>query len=95
MRKRFENKALSIERVLSKEHFYGESMQKMWPKAGPFWVTLKITSVNLCKPVHDIINYSTFTCPFKPESVEREKITKLWISRERKELFRRNEKHFS
>ena len=73
-----------------------KACRKCAPKAGLFWVTLKITSVNLCKPVHDIINYSTFTCPFKPESVERKgKITKLWISRERKELFRRNEKHFS
>ena len=25
----------------------------------------KITSANLCKPVHDIINYSTFICPFE------------------------------
>ena len=24
----------------------------------------KITSANLCKPIHDIINYSTSTCPF-------------------------------
>ena len=48
-----------------------KACRKCAPKAGLFWVTLKITSVNLCKPVHDIINYSTFTCPFKPESVER------------------------
>ena len=26
---------------------------------------LKITSENLCKPIYDIINYSTFTCPFE------------------------------
>ena len=25
----------------------------------------KITSENLCKPVHDIINYSTSICPFE------------------------------
>ena len=24
----------------------------------------KITPANLCKPVHDIINYSTSICPF-------------------------------
>ena len=30
-----------------------------------FEVIPKITSANLCKPVHDIINYSTFICPFE------------------------------
>ena len=30
-----------------------------------FWVILKITSANLCKSVHDIINYSTSICPFE------------------------------
>ena len=25
----------------------------------------KITSANLCKPIHDIINYSTSICPFE------------------------------
>ena len=24
-----------------------------------------MTSANLCKPIHDIKNYSTFTCPFE------------------------------
>ena len=28
-----------------------------------FWVTPKITSANLCKPVHDTINYFTSICP--------------------------------
>ena len=28
------------------------------------WVIPKITSATLCKPIHDIINYSTFICPF-------------------------------
>ena len=28
------------------------------------WVISKITSANLCKPIHDIINYSTSNCPF-------------------------------
>ena len=28
-----------------------------------FWVILKIKSVNLCKPIYDIINYSTSICP--------------------------------
>ena len=29
-----------------------------------FWVISKITSVNLCKQIHGIINYSTSICPF-------------------------------
>ena len=28
------------------------------------WVISKIVSANLCKPIHDITNYSTSTCPF-------------------------------
>ena len=28
------------------------------------WVIAKITSENLWKPAHDIVNYSTFICPF-------------------------------
>ena len=30
-----------------------------------FSVIPKITSVSLCKPIHDIINYSTSICPFE------------------------------
>ena len=30
-----------------------------------FSVIPKITSANLCKPIHDIINYSTSICPFE------------------------------
>ena len=30
-----------------------------------FWVIPKITSANLCKSIHDMINYSTSTCPFE------------------------------
>ena len=30
-----------------------------------FWVISKITSANLCKPVHGIINYSISICPFE------------------------------
>ena len=30
-----------------------------------FWVTPKITPANLCKPIYDIINYSTSICPFE------------------------------
>ena len=30
-----------------------------------FWVISKITSANLCRPVHDIIYSSSFICPFE------------------------------
>ena len=30
-----------------------------------FWVIPKITSANLCKPIHDIIHYSTSIFPFE------------------------------
>ena len=30
-----------------------------------FWVIKKITSANLCKQIHDIINYSTSIYPFE------------------------------
>ena len=50
-----------------------------------------------CKPIHDIINYSTFICPFASGKWrnEQEKLRKIWISRERENLFRWNKKHFS
>ena len=28
-----------------------------------FCIILKFKSVNLCKPIYDMINYSTFICP--------------------------------
>ena len=31
----------------------------------------KITSANLCKPIHDIINYFTSICPFVSEKRDR------------------------
>ena len=62
------------------------------------WVIPKITSENLYKSIHDIINYSTTTCPFESGKCGKErkkKNTKIWISREREGLFRWNKKHFS
>ena len=43
-----------------------------------FWVIQKLTSVNLCKPIYDIINYSPYICPFK---------SNISTSRDRLELF--------
>ena len=61
-----------------------------------FWVIPNITLWNLCRPIYDIINYSTSVCPFESGQWKgRGKITKIWISRERRELFRWNQKHFS
>ena len=39
----------------------------------------KITPANLCKPMHDIINYSTSICPFESgkSGKEEEKIQKF------------------
>ena len=43
------------------------------------WVIPKITSANLCKPIHDIINYSTSICPFESGKCgkEEEKLQKF------------------
>ena len=66
----------------------------MWSS---FCVIAKIPSANLCKSVHDIINYSTSICPFEYGKCGKEgkKLPKKLISWERKELFRWNKKHFS
>ena len=37
-----------------------------------FWVILKITSAKLCDPIHVIINYSSFICPFESGKCEKE-----------------------
>ena len=44
-----------------------------------FWVILKITSVNFCKPIYDIINYFTSIFPFESGKCgkEGEKIQKF------------------
>ena len=44
-----------------------------------FWVIQKITPVDLCKPIHDIINYSTSICPFESGKCgkEGEKLQKI------------------
>ena len=37
-----------------------------------FWFLPKITSANLCKPIDDIINYSTSICPFESRKCGKE-----------------------
>ena len=48
----------------------------MWSR---FWVIPKITSANLYKSIHDIINYSTSICPFESGKCgkEEEKLQKF------------------
>ena len=41
----------------------------MWSS---FWVIAKIVSANLCKSVHNIINYSTSICPFESRKCGKE-----------------------
>ena len=38
-----------------------------------FWVVPNITSANLCKPIHDIMNYSISVCPFGSGECGKEK----------------------
>ena len=53
-----------------------------------FWVIAKIISANLCKPIHDIINYSTSIRPFESGKCGKEG-KKLQIFE-----YRENEKSF-
>ena len=41
----------------------------MWSR---FWVIVEVLSANLCKSVHDTINYSTSICPFESEKYGKE-----------------------
>ena len=54
-----------------------------------FWVSPKITSANLCKPIHDISNYSTSICPFEPEKSGKEgnKLQKFGYLESKKSFF--------
>ena len=48
----------------------------------------KITSANLCKPIHDIMNYCTFICPFESGKCGKGKIYKnKVVSRDKKSYF--------
>ena len=51
-----------------------------------FWVTPKITSANLCKPIHDTKKYSPCICLVNLESVERKgkNYKKLNISKKKR-----------
>ena len=38
-----------------------------------FWIIPKITSANLCKSIHDIINYYMSICPFESAKSGKER----------------------
>ena len=60
--------------------------QIWWCNIKWFWVIPKITSANLCKPIYDIINYSTFICPFESGKCgeEGKKLQNVSISRKKR-----------
>ena len=37
-----------------------------------YWYMCASAAINLCKPIHDIINYTTSICPFESEKCEKE-----------------------
>ena len=83
---------MSSEKFLYILVIYTLSDQVWWYKV-VFELFQKLyTSANLCKPIHDVINYSTSICPFESGKCGKEgkKFRNVWISRERKELFRWN-----
>ena len=72
------------ENLLKIRHFekgLSKSLEKVIPK---------ITSANVCKSIHDIINYPTTICPFESGKCEEEgkKLQKIEYLKERKEIFR-------
>ena len=55
-----------------------------------------MTFANLCKPIHDIMNYSSFICLFKfGKSGKEGKQSQKFEYQKRIELFRANQKHVS
>ena len=52
-------------------------------------VISKIVSANLCKPIHDITNYSTSICPFESEKCGKEgkKLQKFEYPKNEKSFF--------
>ena len=54
-----------------------------------FWVIPNITSVNLGRPIHDIINWSTSNCPFESGKCgkERKKLQKFGYLENKKSFF--------
>ena len=59
--------------------------QVWWCNINDFWVIPKVTSANLCKPIHDITNSPLPFVLLNVGSMERNgKIIKVWLSGERK-----------
>ena len=66
--------ALQFTKQVHKNFFisYLLSDQVWWCNIKRFLSYSKITPANLCKPIHDIINYSTFICPFEFGKCQKE-----------------------
>ena len=62
-----------------------------------YWVIPEITSANLCKPIHGIINYSASICPFESGEFEKEgeKLQKFHYLRNEKGFLDEIKKVFS
>ena len=73
--------------------YYLNKFDDVWSS---YWVIPKLTFANLCKSVHDIMNYSTSPYyPFESGNCGKGKNYKNLNTREWKELFRWSRKHFS
>ena len=61
-----------------------------------FWVIPNIWPSNLCKPIHDIINYSTCICPFESGKCgkEEEKLQKIEYLKNKKSILDEMKKVF-
>ena len=60
------------------------------------WIIPKIILANLGRPIHNIVTIPVSSDPLILKTAkEGKKNTKSWISREGKELFKWNKKHFS
>ena len=62
-----------------------------------FWVIPKITSTNFCKPIHDILNYSTCICIFESGKGAKEgkKLQEFEYLENEKSFSDEIKKHFS
>ena len=74
-------------------------LTKLGEVISSFSVIPKITSANLCKLDHDIMNYSTITCPFESgkSGKEGKKLQKFECLENKKKLLDeiKAKKHFS
>ena len=82
-------KFMMSSKMTSKPSKFDDVIQVWWCDIKQFLSFPKIRSANLCKPIHYIINYSTFMCPFESgkRGKERKNYKILNISRTKKAFF--------